>query len=161
LTDAGTAATVTPDERRFSSIVRISTSESRRATSACNSRRCGAGGFWRGGLGSEQKAGDEGGVQALGLGAREVTLRVGFNGRRVEETQAVIVAMEVGGERVAVSAGGFEAGVHLLDPLAAQPVGELGQAVRVVRQDLVAELALRRQEAGVELELGEIEAERR
>lgn len=54
-TEVRTASALMPEERRFSSIVRISVSESRRRTSACNSRRSGAGGGHAGGRRSAQK----------------------------------------------------------------------------------------------------------
>jgi hypothetical protein len=48
----------------------------------------------------------------------------------------MILLVKVGGERVAVSACGFHAGMHLLDLLLLQPVGELREALRVMGKTL-------------------------
>jgi hypothetical protein len=53
-----------------------------------------------------------------------VTLRVGFDGRRVDDTDEMILSLQVSGERVAVSPSGFEAGRHPRDLLLVQPVGD-------------------------------------
>jgi hypothetical protein len=49
--------------------------------------------------------------------------------------------------------------VYSFDPLPREPTGELGEAVGVVREDFVAELAAFADEAGVELQLREVEPE--
>jgi hypothetical protein len=50
--------------------------------------------------------------------------------------------------------------VDALDALPDQPVGELRETGRGVGEDFVAELAAFADEAGVEGELGDVEAER-
>lgn len=75
-------------------------------------------------------------------------------------THEMSLLVEVGGERVAVRAGRLHAGMHLRDRLLLEPVGELREALRVVGEDLVAELATLTHEAGVEFELGYVESER-
>lgn len=69
--------------------------------------------------------------------------------------------MEVSGERVAVGAGRLHAGVNALDTLPREPAGELGEAGLSVGKDFVTELAALADEASVELQLREVEAERR
>jgi hypothetical protein len=68
--------------------------------------------------------------------------------------------MEVGGQRVAVSAGGLHAGVDAPGPLPLQPPGELREAGRGVGEGAVAGLTALADEAGVELEFRDVDAER-
>jgi hypothetical protein len=57
--------------------------------------------------------------------------------------------VEVGGERVAVSGGGLQAGMGVADAVLREPLGELGEAGLGVGEDLVAELTALTDEAGV------------
>src|SRR5829696_834401 len=90
-----------------------------------------------------------------------MALGVGFNDRRVNDGHHVPGLVQVSGERLAVSAGGFEAGVGALDVVLGEPGRELREAGGCVREDAVAELTGVADEAGVELQLRDIDAERR
>jgi hypothetical protein len=62
-------------------------------------------------------------------------------------------------ERVAVRAGGFEAGVDSLDALAGEPVRELLEACDSVGKEFMTELATSVDETDVELEFRDVNAE--
>ena len=68
--------------------------------------------------------------------------------------------VEVEGEGLGVGAGGLQAGLDLRGAVPGEPGGELGEAGGRIRERLVAELGVGAREAGVELELGDVDAER-
>jgi hypothetical protein len=69
--------------------------------------------------------------------------------------------VQISRQRFAVGAGGFEAGVGVLDLVLCEPGTELGEAIGRVGEDAVAELASVADEAGVELPFRDVDAERR
>src|SRR2546423_10201400 len=69
--------------------------------------------------------------------------------------------MQKEGKRLAVRAGGFEAGVDTRDALLREPVKQLLEAGRSVREDFMLELATRVDETDIELQLGDVNAESR
>lgn len=69
--------------------------------------------------------------------------------------------MEVSREGLAVSAGGFEAGVHQPGFVLRESGRELGEAVGIVGKAAVAEFAALAEETGVELPFRDVDAERR
>jgi hypothetical protein len=71
---------------------------------------------------SDSKRRTQFGIDAVCFGAREATLSEGFDGSRVDDTHHVTRLMQKEGERLTVSAGGFQTGVDSLDAPARKPL---------------------------------------
>ena len=106
------------------------------------------------------EARDQLGVNFISLGAREAALGEGFDRRRVDDAHRMPARVQVECERLSVSAGRLHAGVRVRRVLSRQPLGELREARRGVGEELVAQLTSGGIEAGVELELGDVDAKR-
>jgi hypothetical protein len=106
------------------------------------------------------EARDQCGVGLVGLGAREVALGVSLDLRRVDDADDLTSLVQVSGERLGVSAGGLHTGVDALHLLSGEPGGELAEARLCVGEDSVLELDGFAHERDVELELGDVDAER-
>lgn len=78
-------------------------------------RISGASGVQSGGCWVRPQAGDQFGIDLVGLGARKLTTGVRLDGRGVDNTNPAPGVSEVVGERFAVGAGRFHAGVQRLD----------------------------------------------
>ena len=118
----------------------------------------GAGGLPRGQRARGAKAGDEGGVEAVGLVALPEAARVILDAARVGDVDAPARGVQCGGGQLAVAAGGFEHGVRRGCAVPLAPRTQAGEAAHgVVELRVVGARA--EEQAGVELGLGDVQAQ--
>jgi len=97
------------------------------------------------------EAGNQLGINAVGLRAREATLSEGFDRSRVNDADSVARLVQKESQCFAISAGGFQTGMNSLNALLLEPLLELCKASRGVGKDFMLEFAAWLDEAGVEL----------
>ena len=109
-------------------------------------------------LGTEAR--QEQSIMAIGFGANTFTGAKGGHTRGIGQAHLVTVLIEKVRDQVAVGAGGFQAGVHLLVALTQQPLLELSQALLLIGKTLErASGGFWQEHAHIQGEFGDIHAD--
>src|SRR5580698_7149526 len=130
------------------------------ASEFLQSTQLGGGGCPQPGFLSGAEPGDDIGVERVVLRPHQQAVSVAADPARIDDTDRVLLLMEKGRQGLAVTAGGFHAGVHLRDALFAQPAQELFEAGWTVGELMLSQqlIFLWMTQANVELVFADINA---